>query len=250
MSYVRVTTSESLAVVRLERGKVNAINEAVVDELRSAFGRLLADPAVRAVVLTGTRPFFSFGFDIPELYDYPREEFTSFLRKFTNFTRHLFVYPRPIVAAINGHAVAGGCILATACDHRVMVSGKAKISLNELTFGSTIFQSAIELMRYWVGSRSAEVIVFGGGMYSAEQARDLGLIDTVTDADSLSDLAAELAERLCGRNPEAFAHAKSMLRQPIIDRILKYEEQSIKKFVDIWYSDRVRENLQKITIRN
>ena len=109
---------EGIATVRLERGKVNALNEQVVDELSSCLRGLESDPTVRGVLLTGTGKFFSFGFDIPEFLGAQREEFTGYLRKFTTLYRELFVHPRPVVAALNGHAVAGGCMLATACDVR------------------------------------------------------------------------------------------------------------------------------------
>lgn len=250
MSFVHTSITDSLAVVRLERGKVNAINEAVIDELAATFESIRTDAAVNSIVLTGTGPFFSFGFDIPELYEYSRDAFTAFLRKFTELCRRLFVFPKPIVASVNGHAIAGGCILATACDFRVMLRGKAKISLNELTFGSTIFQSAIELLRYWVGSSRAEEVVFGGRMYPAGEACNFGLVDAVVEPNKLSLIAARHAEQLGRLNQPAFAHAKSMLRQPIIDRVLRYEEDTIAGFVEIWYSKELREGLQKITIRD
>src|SRR5436305_4357714 len=102
MAFVDVETRDGIATVTLERGKVNAISPAVVVELSSAFGALRGDASVRAAVLTGRGKFFSFGFDIPEFLSYPREEFTAFLISFTAFLRDLFVFPKPLVMAING----------------------------------------------------------------------------------------------------------------------------------------------------
>ena len=130
MTFVHLDIHEGVATVRLERGKVNALNEQVVDELSSCLRRLESDPAVRGVLLTGTGKFFSFGFDIPEFLGAPKEDFTHYLRKFTALYRELFAHPRPVVAALNGHAVAGGCMLASACDVRVMVKENARIGLN------------------------------------------------------------------------------------------------------------------------
>ena len=85
---------------------MNAIDGGMVEELDRTFRELAADDAVRGTVLTGDGPFFSFGFDVPALYDLDRADFTEFLRGFTSLYAALFVFPRPMVAAINGHAAA------------------------------------------------------------------------------------------------------------------------------------------------
>src|SRR5512141_452852 len=132
MDFVRLAVSDGIAEVRLERGKVNALDPAVVRELAASFRHVAEAPEIRAAVLTGTGKFFSFGFDIPEFLAYPRDAFAEYLEAFTALCRDTFSHPKPLVAAINGHAVAGGCMLATACDARIMVGGKAKIGLNEI----------------------------------------------------------------------------------------------------------------------
>src|SRR5215475_12883899 len=109
---MRVSINDGIAEVRLQRGKVNALNEEAVEELARSLQSLAADPHVKAVILTGDGPFFSFGFDIPEFLSYTRESFSAFLKKFTGLYTYLFTYPKPVVAALNGHAVAGGCMLA------------------------------------------------------------------------------------------------------------------------------------------
>ncbi|MCK4632690.1 MAG: enoyl-CoA hydratase/isomerase family protein, partial [candidate division Zixibacteria bacterium] len=116
MSFVNVFKRGEIAIVTISRGKVNAFNGEVVDELRAAFEQLEKDSATKAVILSGSGKFFSYGFDVPEFCDYSREQFEKFLVNFTEFCAYLFPYPKPIIAAINGHATAGGCILAMLCD--------------------------------------------------------------------------------------------------------------------------------------
>ena len=87
-------------------------------------------------------------------------------------------------------------------------------------------------------------------MYSAQQALEMGLIDEIVAPDKLSEWAGELAEQLGKKNPAAYAHMKKMLRGPVIDTISAREQKTIDEFVEIWYSDTLRENLKKIEIRN
>ena len=250
MGFLHLGIEEGLVTVRLERGKVNALNEQVVDELAACFRRLETDPAVRGIVLTGTGKFFSFGFDIPEFLGMPKDAFAAYLRKFARLYRDLFVHPRPIVAALNGHTVAGGCMLATACDLRVMVKENGKIGLNEIGFGSSLFAGSLALLRFWVGDRRAQEIVYGGALLTAEQALDRDLVDAVVSEGALLDEARTRLEELASRSPQAFRSIKRLLRQSVLDEIERREEASIREFVEIWYSEETRAELEKIKIRS
>jgi Delta3-Delta2-enoyl-CoA isomerase len=250
MTFVHLDIHEGVATVRLERGKVNALNEQVVDELSTCLRGLETEPAVRGVLLTGTGKFFSFGFDIPELFNATKEEFASYLRKFTTLYRELFVHPRPVVVALNGHAVAGGCMLATACDVRVMVKENARIGLNEIGFGSSLFAGSLELLRFWLGDRRAQEVAYGGALYGAEQALGLGLIDAAVSEEALLGEARGRLEQLAGRSPDAFRSIKRLLRRPVEEEMQRTEDASIRDFVEIWYSKETRAELEKIKIRS
>jgi enoyl-CoA hydratase/carnithine racemase len=249
MSHVHVSTEQGLAEVRIERGKVNALNEEVVDELSECFRRLAADAAVRSIVLTGTGRFFSFGFDIPGFLGHSKEAFLGYLRKFAALYRELFAHPGPVVAALNGHAVAGGCMLALACDVRLMAAGKGKIALNEITFGSSLFAGSVEMLRYCVGGRSAQQIACSGAMLLPEEALALGLVDRVVPEAELLAAAREVAGVHGAKDPAAFRSVKRLLRGPVLEEMARREEASLREFVDIWYSERTWERLREIQIR-
>jgi 3,2-trans-enoyl-CoA isomerase len=249
MGNIDIVTSDAVTTVTMNRGKVNALNEAMVDELRDVFNNLKDNPDVRAVILAGKGKFFSFGFDVPELYDYSPEAFTGYLRKFTGLYTDMFVFPRPLIAAINGHAIAGGCMLATACDIRFMVTGKAKISLNEITFGSAVFAGSVEMLRFIIGSRNAEKILLRGTMMSAEEALAVDLVDEIVVDNELQEAATQLAHDLASYNPRAFAAIKELLRNPVALSMRAGEERSIAEFVEIWYSPETRQSLKSVQIR-
>jgi len=249
MHFINVDIRGGVAEITLNRPKVNAINERVVHELAQCLNEIRGDDAAKALVLTGQGSFFSFGFDVPELYHYDKKDFTEFMLNFSDMLRNVFLFPKPVVAALNGHAIAGACILALACDYRVMVSEKAKISLNEITFGSTLFSSAVEMLRFLVGSRIASAVLYSGRMYSADEAVRLGLIDKAAERDQLLNSARSIAEDYMNKDAPAFRGIKHLLRQRVADYIKGTEKDSVNEFVDIWYSESVRASLRKIVIK-
>jgi enoyl-CoA hydratase/carnithine racemase len=241
---------DGIARIRLNRGKVNAVNEPLVEEMSATVLEIAADSSARGVLLTGSGSFFSFGFDIPELLAYSRDDFVRFLTKFAEFYANLFLLPKPVVAALNGHAIAGGCMIALACDRRIMARGKAKISLNEITFGASIFAGSMEMLQYRVGPAMAEEIVFSGDMYEGEEALRRGLADRLEEPASLMEAAEEEVRLLAKRGGPAFAGVKTLARGPVGERMRSREKASIEEFAGIWYSKETQDQLRRIKIRD
>ncbi len=250
MSSIHVSRDEGIATITLSRGKVNALNEAMVEEIDACFEDLGKDETVRSIILTGQGKFFSFGFDIPEFLSYSKDAFIVFLTKFTNLYTRVFLSPKPVVCALNGHAIAGGCMLAMACDYRLMTSGKAKISLNEINFGSSVFAGCVEMLKFWVGQRNAQSVVYGGWMLLAEDALQLGLIHQMSAEENLKDDATAVGRDLAQKDRAAFASIKTLLRRPVAAEMMKRERDSVLEFADIWYSERTWKNLQEIRIHS
>ncbi len=250
MSFINLSINENIATMVLNRPKVNALNEAVVEELEECFQKLADDSNVKAVILTGEGSFFSFGLDVPEFLSYSKDSFIKFLTKFTDLYGYIFTFPKPVVAALNGHTIAGGCMIAIACDYRLMVSGKARISLNELTFGSTVFAGSVEMLRFLIGGRNAESALYTGAMYSAEEAKELGLIHDVVSKEDLRDSAQRIAGDFAKRDSRAFGSMKTLIRKQAGEEMKRRERDSIIEFADIWYSEGTWKNLRNIKIRD
>ena len=248
MNFFEVQKHDGMTTISLTRGKVNALNGMVVDELRKHLETMKSDPKVHAIILTGQGKFFSFGFDVPEFLSFTKDQFTEYLINFTNLYTYLFLYPKPVIAALNGHTIAGGCMLSLACDSRLMVAGKAKISLNEIAFGSSVLAGSVEMLRFLVGNANAAEILYSGSMYSAEEAKSLGLVQEVLTEEHLMVGAKKVAADLASKYSPAFASIKSLLRKPIAEEMIRKERSSISEFVDIWYSETTWSYLQNIKI--
>lgn len=249
MNFVEVSKKEGIATLTLCRGKVNALNGEVVDQIKETLLNIEKDPGIWAVILTGKGSFFSFGFDVPEFLSYSKDEFSDYLKNFTGLLSYIFLYPKPIVAALNGHTMAGGCMLSLACDLRIMAAGRGKISLNEILIGSSVLAGSTEMLRVCVGNANAQEILFSGAMYSAEQAKEMGLVDHVAAEQGLVEASEKIVAELGKKPSDAFASIKLLLRKPIAEEFEKREKGAIKEFVEIWYSDATWENLKKITIK-
>ena len=233
----------------MKKGKANALNELLVEKIHSQFQEMEKTNEIKSIVLSGQGPFFSFGFDIPEFLTYSKEEFTRFVKKFCDFYAYLFLFPKPVIAALNGHTIAGSCIIALACDYRLMVSGKSKISMNEISFGASFLAGGVEMLKHCVGGKNTEKILYSGEMYSAEEAMELGLINQISTEQELLRDAEKVAHRFAMKDMAAFGSIKKLLRDPVNDIINEKEKDSIRLFIDIWYSEHTQQNLKEIRIK-
>jgi Delta3-Delta2-enoyl-CoA isomerase len=248
MNFAITSYDGNVATVTFSRGKVNAINEDFTAELKTVLRDLESDLKVKAVVLTGKGKFFSFGLDVPELYGYSREAFKVFVSKFADLYTYIFSYSKPIIAALNGHTTAGGCMIATACDYRLMVNGKGRIGLNEITFGSSLFPGSVEMLRYCVGDRNAQIIGFSGAMFSPEEAVALGLVDKVASEEEFPAAVRQLAKDFSVKCGPAFQSIKMLLRHDVTELMKRKDAAFADKMIDIWYSEGTRRMLKNITI--
>jgi Delta3-Delta2-enoyl-CoA isomerase len=235
-----ITRREGLAEIRLACGKANALNPRSLEALSEAFGEARRADAP-GVVLTGYDGFFSAGLDLVLLYGLDPAAMDAFMQAFDRVMLEVFAFPRPVVAALNGHAVAGGCILALACDARVAVEGPIKIGLNEIRLGVPFPASALEIARHGLPARSLEEVLYGGELYSPAGARSRGLVDGVT-GDALAEARA-LCARLAGQPRGAFATIKAALKAPALARARESLDPLRRAFVEAWYSPDGRERI-------
>ena len=230
---IDVKTENGVAVVTVKHGKANAIDIELCEELAACFEQLRSS-AARAVVVTGQGRMFSAGVDLLRLSaggaDYVRKLLPALHRSF----EAVFFHPKPVVAAINGHAIAGGCVLACCADRRITARGSGRIGVTELLVGVPFPALAFEIVRFAVPPRHLPEFTFGGATYDTETALQRGWVDEVADADALMGQAMAAAQKLARLSPPAFAQAKKQLRLPVAERLERSGAATDKIVADIW----------------
>lgn len=213
---IEIERHDEVTVVRLVHGKANAIDVALFSALAARLEEERGS-AARAIVLTGHGSMFSAGVDLLQVLDGGPNYVRSFIGVLHTTLETVFTFDKPIVAAINGHAIAGGCVLACAADHRIMSGGR--IGIPELLVGVPFPTLALEVMRSAVGAERLGALAFGGATYTPAEALAQQLVDALVEPAELMDAAIAAARRLGALAPEAFALTKRQLRAQALDRV-------------------------------
>jgi len=225
---ISVEEHGDIGIVRLENGQVNVLD---LDLLRALTETFRSQAGAGALVLTGAGRAFSAGVDLRRILDGGREYAAAFLPALSTAFRTVFDHPRPVVAAVNGHAIAGGCILVAACDVRLMSAGT--IGVTELPVGVPFPPSALETLRFAVGPATARLVLTGQTLSPADAAA-VGLVDEVVDPASLLDEALSRARQLANIPTETFRLTKAQLRGRTSERIDADEVAYADRLLDAW----------------
>lgn len=155
MKLIRREYRDRVAILKLNRGIINALNLQLVNQLAENLQKVRDDSDVHSLVLcSSNEKFFSIGFDIPELFKLTRKDFRVFYQAFNRVCMDLYTLPKPTIAAITGHAIAGGCILALCCDYRFIAEGRKLMGLNEIKLGIPVPYPGDCILRHVAGTRN------------------------------------------------------------------------------------------------
>lgn len=202
----------------MTHGKANAIDLELCEALIAQFDAC-RQSAARAIVLTGQGRMFSAGVDLLRVVDGGAPYVRTFLPAVSRAFEALFAFPKPMVAAINGHAIAGGCVMAYCGDYRVMAREPGRIGIPELMVGVPFPVVPLEIMRFAAPPQYLQAMAYRGVTLSADEALRHGLVDAVADPERLVDEAVAVAESLAAVPAAAFDLTKRQLREPTLQRI-------------------------------
>ncbi|HYC23784.1 MAG TPA: enoyl-CoA hydratase/isomerase family protein, partial [Candidatus Bathyarchaeia archaeon] len=205
----------------------------------AALDRVRQDPPVRAVVLTGAGQFFSGGFDL----NAPRRDDVATARMvalYRDSHLNLLTLPKPTIAMLNGHAIAGGLVLVLACDYRLGREGDYRTGLNEVAIGSSFPRAALEIIKLRLTHARAAELLLGAALYPASQALRLGVVDELLAAESFEATCLRRAARMAAFPREAYAHTKAGLIAEVVARIATETREEALRGAAIWTTDESR----------
>ena len=213
---IELESHGDVTILRLARGKGNALNLDLLEAADRALRSIEAGPA-RSAVVTGQGSVFGAGVDLTELVAGGAAYVRKFVPAMINTFEYLATFPKPLVAAVNGHAIAGGAILMMACDQRLLARGRARIGLTEVLVGVQFPAWALEIARFATPPEHFSTLICTGRTWQPDEALARGLVDELVDPEQLLDRAVEVAAEMGAVLPATFAATKLSVRRPMIE---------------------------------
>jgi enoyl-CoA hydratase/carnithine racemase len=244
MSGLRIERQGRLAVLRLDKARGNAIDEPMAEALAQAAAEIAADSGLRGVLLASAHPkLFCPGLDLVVLAAYDRPAMERFLTSFAVAVWALFGLPKPVVAAVSGAAVAGGCILALTADHRVLKRG-APMGLNEVKVGVPLPWSVTRLLRATIHASALGRVALLGRNFADAEAVELGLAHEIAEPEGFEATCLARLEELADKDPLALATTKAWLREDVLAEMMAHEGRRLGAFLDGWFSEGTQERIR------
>ena len=241
---IEIAEQDGVALLRMADGKVNAMSLELCQALTARFKDVSSAPAA---VVTGTGRIFSAGVDLIRLLDDGVPYIREFLPALSTMFATVFSHPKPVVAAVNGHAIAGGCVLACAADKRLMAREAGRIGATELLVSVAFPSIAMEIMRSAMAPQYFEDAIFSGTTYAPPEALPRGLVHEIVDPPGLIERAIAAAKTLAAISPAAFALTKRQIRASALQPPNRAEIDAA--VMQIWTSpetlDRIRDYVSR-----
>lgn len=237
--HVSIDRLDGIAVVKLDRPPANAFDLPFTRELDTAIAAVESD-GTTAVVLTGSGEFFSAGLDLKEVPHYSHEHQREMILALGRMVGRLYAAPVPTVAAVNGHAVAAGTLLALACDYRIGPSGAFRFGLTGARVGIPYPVAAQTVIESELDPATRRVLVLGAAQLGPEQAADMGILDELHAPDRVVERAMEVARERAELPAEAYGKIKRQLRAAALERIRQANETGDDPFLQSWMTSDAR----------
>jgi enoyl-CoA hydratase/carnithine racemase len=241
--FVAVQTHGAVATIRIDRPPANALSQAVSRELSDAATTAANDDAVRAVVVWGGERIFAAGADIKAMADHGPEEIVSDVGVLERACRDLEAIPKPVIAAVNGFALGGGCEIALACDFR-FAAQDARLGLPEIRLGIIPGAGGTQRLPRLIGLAKARELVFSGRHVDAEEALAIGLVDRVLPSGEVFAGALHAAQGYAKGPTRAYAAAKRALAVALGAELARGLEVEREAFVPLFATRDQKEGIR------
>jgi enoyl-CoA hydratase len=228
--FVTYQSEENYAIITINNGKANAISHEVIAGLNSSLDK--AEQENKIVILTATNEIFSGGFDLKVMTKSP-ESAIELVTKGSQLSLRMLSFPKPIIIACNGHAIAKGAFLLLSADYRIGIEGDFKIGLNEVMIGMTMHNAGIAIAK----SRLSEVYlnrsVNNAEIFTSKEAIDAGFVDKIVPKEYLLSTAIKVAEISAKLNKKAHAETKLRVRKTHLETLEKAIELDLQESISL-----------------
>lgn len=241
---IRVDLKDGVAIATISRPEVrNALDSSTIEELDQTLGELNEDERIRVVILTGEGDSFVSGADLKELEEFDSESAKRFVMLGQRMLSTMEGMQKPVIAAINGHCLGGGCELALACDLRVC-SARATLGQPGLGLGVIPGFAGTRRLTRLVGVGRAKEMVFVGEHLSAERAMEFGLVNWIVEPEDVLPFSLKLAEKLKSKPPIALRTIKRLINMENAELMSTSGHREIEAFGDVFSTDEPKKGIK------
>ncbi len=231
---IHMDTRNGVAILVMDNSPENAFNMEMIQQFNAALDKVDADDAIHSVVVTGDGgQFFSSGMDLQYVMRLEADAIKEFLKKLFTFFHRAFVFPKPIVAAINGHVVASALAFSMCLDYRVMQKERAVCSFPEIDVSIIPPSGCMAMVKYVIGERMTDLAFLSGRKFDGADALAAGMVDELAENKSVTDRAVAVAVELGAKKPRLFAEYKKRFRGEIADRMLAEDLRYVEEEMDV-----------------
>jgi enoyl-CoA hydratase len=230
---------DGIRMLILNRQLANAINAEFLTALGAQCKAAREDENVRAVIVQGNGKFFSGGLDLKEAVS-GGNRVGNLAGSHDDGLFMLWTLPKPTVAMVNGHAIAGGVIIALACDFRITHLGRQRFGLNEVAIGLAFPRGAFEIARLALSNEQLRWTMLEAGLFDAGRAREMGIVDEIIEPDRLEARCIEAAKRLGANGRLAYEHTKRRIQAEAVARVLSQDVEEARGVARIAQSEETR----------
>ena len=235
---MRLARQDQTGVLYIDTERNNAINDDFIREAHELMDEAETDATIRALVVTSShKSLFCPGVDLPSLMGRSGPEMRTFYAALTGLVRRKVAYPKPEIYALNGHTIAGGCMMALAGDYRVMARGPFAFGMMEIDVGLAAPIGVVEMLRHFLGGRTAERVLFSGARFTPENALSLGLVEELVEPAQLMDRAFAQARALAQKPASGYRRLKRYSRDALAARMQALDDAHLDELVDQWFSE-------------
>jgi len=235
---VKLTRQDQIGILFIDTARNNAINDDFIREAHELMDEAEADATVRALIVTSSHnSIFCPGVDLPSLMGRSSPGMRTFYEALTGLVRRKVAYPKPEVYALNGHTIAGGCMMALAGDYRVMAKGRFAFGMMEIDVGLAAPIGVVEMLRHFLDGRIAERVLFSGERFTPESALSLGLVEELVEPTQLMDRAFAQAWALAQKPAAGYRRLKRYSREALAARMHALDDAHLDELVEQWFSE-------------